>query len=125
MKVIVLPPGITGTDECALIDSGCGLHAQRTLALPRAPQVLGRRRLDRLINTHRLKWFFVFALLARDSIAHKELPVYFERVPCYRNYNKKVFRLTPVALAERLLDDLLRAGVIAQREGELVPAARG
>jgi glyoxylase-like metal-dependent hydrolase (beta-lactamase superfamily II) len=72
---------------------------------------------------HCLKSFFVFALLARGSIARKELPAYFERVPCYREYNKKFFRLAPVALAEMLLDDLLQAGVIAQRDGELVPAA--
>jgi glyoxylase-like metal-dependent hydrolase (beta-lactamase superfamily II) len=43
---------IAGRDECALIDTGYGAHAERTLALLRAPDALGTRALDRIVNTH-------------------------------------------------------------------------
>ncbi|HKA40783.1 MAG TPA: MBL fold metallo-hydrolase [Burkholderiales bacterium] len=67
MEPVKLPPGvqvivrdwlnanhvlIADPDGTALIDSGYGAHAPRTLALLRAPHALGERRLDRLINTH-------------------------------------------------------------------------
>jgi glyoxylase-like metal-dependent hydrolase (beta-lactamase superfamily II) len=73
---------------------------------------------------HCLKAFFMFALLARGRIARSELPVYFERVPCYREYNARFFQLAPAALAEKITGELARAGVIAEREGELAPVAR-
>jgi glyoxylase-like metal-dependent hydrolase (beta-lactamase superfamily II) len=43
---------ITGSHECVLMDTGCSAHAGETLALLRAPQALGARGLDRIINTH-------------------------------------------------------------------------
>jgi glyoxylase-like metal-dependent hydrolase (beta-lactamase superfamily II) len=74
---------------------------------------------------HCLKSFLVFALLARNGIAREELPAYFDRVPCYREYNERFFRLAPAQLAEKISDELLRAGVIALRQGRLVPGPRG
>ncbi|HSQ03075.1 MAG TPA: MBL fold metallo-hydrolase, partial [Burkholderiales bacterium] len=43
---------ITGRHECALIDTGYGARVEHTLALLRAPDALGTRRLDRIVNTH-------------------------------------------------------------------------
>jgi glyoxylase-like metal-dependent hydrolase (beta-lactamase superfamily II) len=74
---------------------------------------------------HCLKSFFVFALLARGRIARTALAEYFERVPCYREYNDRFFRVTPAALAEKLAGELLLAGVIAERDGQFVPTAQG
>ena len=70
---------------------------------------------------HCLKSFFVFALLARGSIAVARLPAYFERIACYREYNERFFRMVPAALAEKLVGELMRAGVVAERHGLLVP----
>ena len=53
--------------------------------------------------------------------ARKDLAAYFERIPCYREYNERFFRLTPAALAETITADLLRGGVIVERDGELMP----
>ena len=72
---------------------------------------------------HCLKAFFMFALLAHGRIARAELGAYFERVDCYREYNAQFFGIGPDALAEKLVDELLRAGVIVERDGTLVPAA--
>jgi glyoxylase-like metal-dependent hydrolase (beta-lactamase superfamily II) len=72
---------------------------------------------------HCLKAFFMFALLGRGRLACKELPSYFERIPCYREYNARFFQLAPGALAEKITGELVRAGVIAQRQGKLFPVA--
>lgn len=70
---------------------------------------------------HCVKSFFMFALLARGRMAASELPAYFERVPCYREYNEAFFGLAPRALAALITGELLRAGVIAQRDGDVIP----
>jgi len=72
---------------------------------------------------HCLKAFFMFTLLGRGRFACKELPSYFERIPCYREYNARFFHLAPGELAEKITGELVRSGVITQSEGELVPAA--
>lgn len=71
---------------------------------------------------HCLKSFFVFALLARSRIAASDLPAYFKRVPCYREYNARFFRLPAEALAAMVADDLLRSGAIVKRDGVLIPS---
>lgn len=84
---------ITGRDECVVIDSGYAAHARQTLAL-----------------------------LARGRIAAADLPAYFERVPCYREYNARFFRLPAEALAAMVADDLLRSGAIVKRDGVFIPS---
>jgi glyoxylase-like metal-dependent hydrolase (beta-lactamase superfamily II) len=92
-------------------------------ALGRAFQRLDAYAADPLkLARHCLKAFFMFALLARGRFAYSELPAYFERVACYREYNERFFRLTPRVLADKLVGELLRAGAIKERDGELVPA---
>lgn len=92
-------------------------------ALARAFQRLDAYAADPLkLARHCLKAFFMFALLGRRRMAASALPAYFERVPCYREYNKAFFGLTPRALAEMITGELLRAGVITQRDGALIPA---
>ena len=70
---------------------------------------------------HCLKAFFMFTLLGRGRMAQSELPAYFERVPCYREYNERFFRVAPRALAQMITGELLRAGVIAERDGNVIP----
>lgn len=92
-------------------------------ALQRAFQRLDAYAADPLkLARQCLKAFFVFALLSRGRIALAELPEYFARVPCYREYNEWFFRVAPGELAEKITGELLRAGVIAQRDGALLPA---
>ena len=92
-------------------------------ALERAFQRLDAYEADPLkLARHCLKAFFMFALLARGRIARMELAPYFERVPCYREYNAQFFRLAPGVLADTLVGELLRTGVIIERSGELAPA---
>ena len=91
-------------------------------ALARAFQRLDAFTADPLkLARHCLKAFFMFALLGRGRMAASDLPGYFERVPCYREYNEAFFGLAPHALAELITGELLRAGVIAQRDGDVIP----
>ena len=94
-------------------------------ALERAFQRLDAYAADPLkLARHCVKAFFMFALLARGRIACSELPAYFGRVPCYREYNERFFRLDPRELADRITGELLRSGAIEERDGELVPTRR-
>lgn len=74
---------------------------------------------------HCLKSFFMFALLARGGLTRRELPAYFEQVPCYREYNSRFFRLASGALADKLVGELLRGGAVEERDGEIVPGRLG
>lgn len=91
-------------------------------ALARAFQRLDAYTADPLkLARHCLKAFFMFALLGRGRMAASDLAGYFERVPCYRDYNEAFFGLAPHALAELITGELLRAGVIAQRDADVIP----
>jgi glyoxylase-like metal-dependent hydrolase (beta-lactamase superfamily II) len=94
-------------------------------ALDRAFRRLDAYQSDPLkLARHCLKAFFVFALLARGRIARGALPAYFERVPCYGEYDERFSRLGPHALADELMRELERGGVIEERDGDVVPALR-
>ena len=91
-------------------------------ALERAFQRLDAYSADPLkLARHCLKAFFMFALLARKRMPAEELPGYFGRVPCYREYNERFFTLSPAALADMIAGELLRAGVIVERDGDVMP----
>jgi glyoxylase-like metal-dependent hydrolase (beta-lactamase superfamily II) len=92
-------------------------------ALERAFQRLDAYEADPLkLARHCVKAFFMFALLARGRIARTELAAYFERIPCYREYNARFFGLAPGVLAANLVEELLRSGAITESDGELAPA---
>jgi glyoxylase-like metal-dependent hydrolase (beta-lactamase superfamily II) len=63
-----------------------------------------------------------FRLLDVRTVSLDALPDYLERVPLYREANARFLGLSPVALADWLVGELLRAGV-ARREGDLLVAA--
>jgi len=49
------------------------------------------------------------------------LPDYMARVGVYRDFNARFFRLSPEALAGKLVDDLERAGAVHRDDGWLKP----
>jgi glyoxylase-like metal-dependent hydrolase (beta-lactamase superfamily II) len=63
-----------------------------------------------------------FALLDVRAMALADLPDYLARVPLYREANARHLQLTPDALADWLVGELVRAGV-ARREGDRLVAA--
>lgn len=111
--------------EVALVIPGHGVpfrDAGRALEL--AFQRLAAYAADPLkLARHCLKSFFVFALLARRTIRLQDLPAYFERVPCYREYNAHFFRRSAEELAEMVAGELLQSGAVVERDGMLAPTA--
>jgi hypothetical protein len=92
-------------------------------ALDRAMRRVEAFEADHLrIARHALKVVFTFCLLDRQQMPRAEVPVHFERVGLYRDFNAKFFRLPPARLAELVLAELERAGAVRDDEGILVPA---
>lgn len=74
------------------------------------------------VARHALKVLLIFTLLHRRTMPLAGLPSYVERVGFYRDLNARVLRMTPLALAEKLVADLLRAGAARIEGDQLVPA---
>jgi glyoxylase-like metal-dependent hydrolase (beta-lactamase superfamily II) len=73
---------------------------------------------------HCVKVLLAFALLERRAMALDELPAYVERVPVYREINRRHLGMAPDALAAWLVSELERAGA-ARRTGGILRAASG
>lgn len=71
------------------------------------------------VARHVLKVLTVFTLLDRRRMALAELPDYVERVPVYRELNEVFFRQPAARLAELLIGELERSGIV-RREGDAV-----
>ena len=107
---IVIPGhGEPFTDVNAALDRAF----RRTDALEADETRLGR---------YALKALLAFTLLHRRSMALASLPAYVERVGILRDINAKVLRMTPMALAEMLVSELVRAKAVRVLDGDLVAA---
>jgi len=62
---------------------------------------------------HMLKSMFVFALLDKESMALAQVGPYFARVPCYLDVSRQFLGMDAAALADWMVADLARSGVIA------------
>jgi len=72
---------------------------------------------------HALKALLTFMLLERRRMPLADLPAYVERVPIFREFNTRFFRLAPQAYAEMLVAELRKAGAVAIDGADVVPAA--
>jgi glyoxylase-like metal-dependent hydrolase (beta-lactamase superfamily II) len=70
---------------------------------------------------HALKVLLTFTLLDRQRMPLDELPAFVDRVPIFRDFNARYLQLAPAALAQRLVDELERAGAARRDGGALVP----
>jgi glyoxylase-like metal-dependent hydrolase (beta-lactamase superfamily II) len=77
---------------------------------------------DERVARHALKVVLTFSLLARRSMRLDALPEYVERVGIYRDLNAAVLRMTPRALADMLVGELVRARALKIEGGYLTPA---
>lgn len=73
---------------------------------------------------HCVKVLLAFTLLEKRALALDDLAAYLERVPVYREINRRHLGMAPAALAAWLASELERAGV-ARRSGGLLHAASG
>lgn len=71
---------------------------------------------------HVLKVMFVFSLLDRQRMPFARIPEYLGTIPLYADYNARYFHLSNVALADLIVGDLERAGVVGKTAGYLIAA---
>ena len=64
----------------------------------------------------------MFKLLDCRRLPLDHLPAYVERVGLYRDFNAMFLKMTPQALADALVGDLVRAGAVRRQGGFAVPA---
>lgn len=70
-----------------------------------------------------IKAMFTFTLLEKGRMARAEATAHFGRVPIFRAVARDFFGREPADLAGQIIGELLRAGVLAEQDGDLV--ARG
>lgn len=81
---------------------------------------------DARMARYALKVNLMFHLLTGRTLPLAGLPDYVARTGIYRDLNAAVLRITPTALAEMLVDELVRAGALRVESGRLMQAdARG
>lgn len=74
------------------------------------------------VARHALKVVLTFALLDQRRLPLAGMPAYVDRVGIYRDFNARFFRLSPHALAERLVAELEKVHAARREDGWLVPA---
>ena len=109
IDVVVPGHGRPFTDVAAAIERSL----QRVAAFEDNPARLAR---------HALKVMLVFTLLDRGRLPLSTLPGYLDSVPVYRDYNRAYLGLHPEALAELLVGELERAGIV-ERSGRFLTSA--
>lgn len=67
-----------------------------------------------------LKALFVFTLLEKRRLPRAGSGDHFARAPLFREVARNFFRREPAAVAALIIDELLAAGVIEERDGELL-----
>jgi glyoxylase-like metal-dependent hydrolase (beta-lactamase superfamily II) len=74
------------------------------------------------VARHALKVNLVFTLLDRQQLPLADMPSYLDRVGLYRDFNRQYFRMPPSELADLLIGELERSGVVRRQDGWLLPA---
>ena len=94
------------------VDAALERAFRRTASFEAAPLRMAR---------HALKVLLVFTLLDRERMPLATLGDHVERVDVFREFNALYFRLSPAALAEQLVTELLRAGAVRRDGDAIVP----
>jgi glyoxylase-like metal-dependent hydrolase (beta-lactamase superfamily II) len=94
-------------------------------AIERARGRLGAFATDPVKNArHVVKVMLVFNLLDRGSLRLDSLASYMEKIPVYRDMNDRFIHCEYSQLAERTLDDLVKAGAVKIEGAEIKPTMR-
>lgn len=70
-----------------------------------------------------MKALFIFTLLEKRRMPRAGIGDHFARVAIFRDVSRRFFGKEPAAVAARIIDELLKAGVLIEQDGDLV--ARG
>jgi glyoxylase-like metal-dependent hydrolase (beta-lactamase superfamily II) len=67
-----------------------------------------------------MKALFTFTLLEKRRMPRAGIGDYFGRVAIFRDVSRSFFRKEPAAVAAQVIDELLKAGVLIEQDGDLV-----
>ncbi len=67
-----------------------------------------------------MKALFTFTLLEKRRMPRAGIGDYFAQVAIFRDVSQKFFHREPAAVAALVIDELLRAGVLAEEDGDIV-----
>lgn len=70
-----------------------------------------------------MKALFTFTLLEKRRMPRAQIGDYFGKVAIFRDVSRKFFHKEPAAVAAQVIDELLKAGVLTEQDGDIV--ARG
>ena len=87
---------------------------QRLAAFEQSPERMARSA---------MKALFTFTLLEKRRMPRAEIGDYFGKVAIFRDVSKRFFGKEPAAVAAQVIAELLKAGVLAEQDGDIV--ARG
>jgi glyoxylase-like metal-dependent hydrolase (beta-lactamase superfamily II) len=73
------------------------------------------------VARHALKVVLAFTLLDKQRMPLADLPAYVDRVEIYRDINASCLGLSPLALAEMLVNDLEKVGAVRRQDSYLLP----
>ena len=73
------------------------------------------------VARHALKVVLAFTLLDKQRMPLADLPAYVDQVEIYRDINASCLGLSPLALAEMLVNDLEKVGAVRRQDGYLLP----
>ena len=72
-----------------------------------------------------MKALFTFTLLEKRRMARAEIGDYFGKVAIFRDVSQRFFGKEPAAVAVQVIDELLKAGVLAEQDGDIVARGNG
>lgn len=67
-----------------------------------------------------MKALFTFTLLEKRRMPRAGIGEYFSQVAIFRDVSRNFFHKEPAAVAAQVIDELLKAGVLAEEDGDLV-----
>jgi glyoxylase-like metal-dependent hydrolase (beta-lactamase superfamily II) len=70
-----------------------------------------------------MKALFTFTLLEKRRMPRAQIGDYFGRVAIFRDVSRRFFNREPAAVAAQVIDELLKAGILGEEDGDIV--ARG
>jgi glyoxylase-like metal-dependent hydrolase (beta-lactamase superfamily II) len=87
---------------------------QRLAAFEQSPERMARSA---------MKALFTFALLEKRRMKRAEIGDYFSKGAIFRDASRRFFNREAAAVADQVIDELLKAGVLTEQDGDIV--ARG
>jgi glyoxylase-like metal-dependent hydrolase (beta-lactamase superfamily II) len=110
VRVVIPGHGAPFDDFAAAVERAF----QRLAAFEQSPERMARSA---------MKALFTFTLLEKRRMARAEVGDYFGKVAIFRDVSQRFFGKEPAAVAAQVIGELLKAGVLAEQDGDIVARA--